>query len=273
MLRLRAASGVNYAISRQGGGQPLLLLHGFTGDHSTWQTVSPALGAKNQLVLLDLPGHGDSDSPACAAAWSMSSVAADLVSLLDALELPQVHLLGYSLGGRLALYLALHYPRRCASLILESASPGIANLKERMARQQSDEQLADKIETRGIAWFVEYWQALPMWASQARLSPQARLAQRKQRLRCHPAGLAGSLRGLGTGAQPSLWEMLPGLQMPTLLIVGALDSKFRQFNAAMSDAIPDARLEIIAGAGHNAHLEKPRQFAGLLAAHLAAASL
>ncbi len=272
MLRLRAASGVNYAISRQGEGQPLLLLHGFTGDHSAWQTVSPALREKNLLVMLDLPGHGGSDSPACATAWSMSSVAADLVGLLDALELPQVHLLGYSLGGRLALYLALHYPRRCASLTLESASPGIANQKERMARQQSDKHLAEQIEARGISWFVEYWQALPMWASQANLPAEVLAAQRKQRLRCHPAGLAGSLRGLGTGAQPSLWESLPGMQMPTLLIVGALDSKFRRINAAMSDAIPDARLAIIPGAGHNAHLEKPRQFAGLLAAHLAESS-
>ncbi len=272
MLRLRAASGVNYAMTRQGEGQPLLLLHGFTGDHSTWQTVSPALREKNQLIMLDLPGHGGSDSPECATAWRMPSVAADLVSLLDALELPRVHLLGYSLGGRLALYLALRYPRRILSLTLESASPGLADEKERMARQQSDKRLAQQIEARGIAWFVEYWQALPMWASQANLPAEVLAAQRNQRLRNNSAGLAGSLRGLGTGAQPSLWESLPGMQMPTLLIVGALDSKFRRINTAMSDAIPDARLAIIAGTGHNTHLEKPRQFAGLLAAHLAASS-
>lgn len=271
-MRLRAASGNNYALSQQGEGPPLLLLHGFTGDRSAWQSVAPALGAKNQLIMPDLPGHGCSDTPECAAAWHMSSVAADLISLLDALELPQIHLLGYSMGGRLALYLALRYPRRCISLTLESASPGIADEKERMARQQSDNQLADHIEARGIAWFAEYWQALTMWASQARLPPQLRLVQRKQRMRCHPAGLAGSLRGMGAGAQPSLWESLPGIQLPTLLIVGALDSKFRRINAAMAKSIPDARLAIIDGAGHNTHLEKPRQFARLLAAHLAESS-
>ncbi|MCY4465027.1 MAG: 2-succinyl-6-hydroxy-2,4-cyclohexadiene-1-carboxylate synthase [Chloroflexi bacterium] len=269
-MRLRAASGNHYAISLPGDGEPLLLLHGFTGDHSAWQSLSPALAAKNQLIMPDLPGHGRSDSPKCAAAWHMSRVAADLISLLDALKLPQVHLLGYSMGGRLALYLALHYPRRFLSLTLESASPGIATEKERMTRQQSDNLLADQIEARGIAWFVEYWGALPMWASQAQLTPHVRLAQRKQRLRCHPAGLAGSLRGMGTGAQPSLWESLPRMQLPVLLIVGELDSKFRRINAAMRDSIPGARLEIINGAGHNTHLEKPGQFARLLAAHLAA---
>lgn len=265
-MRLRAASGVNYAISRQGQGQPLLLLHGFTGDHSSWQGVPPALSAKNQLIMLDLPGHGSSDSPECAAAWHMSSIAADLISLLDALELPQVHLLGYSMGGRLALYLGLRYPRRFLSLTLESASPGLADDAERQVRRRHDEQLADKIEARGIAWFVDFWESLPMWASQANLPAQVLAAQRNQRLRNDPAGLAGSLRGLGTGAQPSLWESLPGMQMPTLLIVGALDSKFRRINAAMSDAIPNARLEIITGAGHNTHLEKPGEFARVVAA-------
>ncbi|MXV93546.1 MAG: 2-succinyl-6-hydroxy-2,4-cyclohexadiene-1-carboxylate synthase [Chloroflexi bacterium] len=272
MLRLRAASGNRYAIRRQGTGEPLLLLHGFTGDHSGWQGVAPTLARKYQLILVDLLGHGGSESPKSTAAWRMSSIATDLVSLLDVLELTQVHLLGYSMGGRLALYLALRYPRRCMSLTLESASPGIADEQQRMARQQSDNQLADKIKTRGIAWFVDYWQSLPMWASQVQLPAQAHLAQRGQRLRCQPVGLAKSLRGMGSGAQPSLWAELPSLQAPTLLVVGGLDDKFRRINAAMQDAIPDAWLEIIGDAGHNAHLEKPGKFTRLLMAHLAAAS-
>ena len=271
-MRLRAVSGNHYVISRQGTGEPLLLLHGFTGDHSTWQGIAPTLAAKHQLIMPDLPGHGGSDTPASAEDWQMSNVAADIISLLDALQLPRVHLLGYSLGGRLALYLALHYPRRFISLTLESASPGIADDEQRLARRQSDNQLADAIESRGIEWFVEYWGALPMWDSQAQLNPQQQLAQRKQRLRCQPAGLAGSLRGMGTGAQPSLWELLPGMQLPTLLIVGAIDSKFRRINAAMHAATPGSRLEIVEGAGHNSHLEKPRTFARLLAAYLAESS-
>lgn len=265
MLRLRAASGVNYAISRLGEGEPLLLLHGFTGDRRTWDGLAPLLPAR-QLIMLDLPGHGDSDSPERSAAWHMSSVAADLISLLDALGLPQVHLLGYSLGGRLALYLALRYPRRILSLTLESASPGLADEGERQVRRRRDEQLADKIEARGIAWFVDFWESLPMWASQANLPADILAAQRNQRLRNDPAGLASSLRGLGTGAQPSLWESLPEIQLPTLLIVGALDSKFRRINATMRDSIPGARLAIIDGAGHNTHLEKPDEFARVVAA-------
>ncbi len=270
MLRLRAASGNHYAIRRLGAGEPLLLLHGFTGDHSSWQGISPSLAAKYQLIMPDLLGHGGSDTPTCAAAWQMPNIAADLISLLDALALERAHWLGYSMGGRLALYLALHDPRRCLSLTLESASPGIADEKQRLARQQSDHRLAEEIEARGIAWFVEHWQALPMWSSQANLPAQARLAQQKQRLRCQPAGLANSLRGMGTGAQASLWGALPTLQIGTLLIVGALDGKFRRINAEMRAAIPGARLEIIPAVGHNTHLEKPSQFTRLLAAHLGA---
>ncbi len=266
-MRLRAASGHVYALSRHGQGQPLLLLHGFSGAGTTWCSIGQQLADSYELLALDLLGHGNSQAPQNSDAYTIQHAASDVISLLDALQLEGVHLLGYSMGGRLAL----EYPQRFVSLTLESASPGIADDEERKARRQRDNRLADDIETRGIPDFVETWESLPLWDSQKRLPAHLLTAQRLGRLRNSKTGLAGSLRGMGTGAQPSLWESLPQLRLPTLLVVGALDSKFRHINAAMAASIPDARLAVIDDAGHNTHLEKPAQFATLLAAHLAAA--
>ena len=133
-----------------------MLLHGFTGDRSTWDGLAPLLPAY-QLIMPDLPAMVTAARPNAPQPGTCPSVAADLISLLDALQLPRVHLLGLFPGGRLALYLALRYPRRFMSLTLESASPGITDDAERQTRRQRDEQLADKIEARGIAWFVDFW--------------------------------------------------------------------------------------------------------------------
>ena len=270
-MRLTAASGHAYALSRRGQGQPLLMLHGFTGDGTTWRSIGEQLAQDYQCIALDLLGHGDSDAPASPQAYAMESAAGDIISLLDALQLERVHLLGYSLGGRLALCLALDYPRRIRSLILESASPGIADKTERETRRQRDNQLAADIEARGIASFVDFWERLPLWESQRDLPAAVLDAQRAQRLRSSETGLAGSLRGIGAGAQPSLWARLPQLQAPSLLVVGALDAKFRRVNAEMAESMPDARLAVIEGAGHNTHLERPAAFAAVVAAHLTAA--
>ena len=159
------------------------------------------------------------------------------------------------MGGRLALYLALRYPGRLRSLILESASPGLADDTERTQRHRRDQALAHRIQAEGIGWFVDYWERLPLWASQAKLSAEILAAQRQQRLGNSALGLANSLRGLGTGAQPNLWPHLPALQLPALLLAGTADDKFRGVNQAMAARLPDARLRLIPSAGHNTHLE------------------
>ena len=194
-----------------------------------------------------------------AIAWRGSRLMSS--TLLDRLAIDRAHMLGYSMGGRLALYLALRYPGRFRRLMLESASPGIADDAARLERRRQDDALADAIEATGIAWFVDYWQGLPLWRTQATLELAVRQAQRRQRLGNDATGLANSLRGMGAGAQPSLWHELPGLRLPTLLLVGELDHKFRAINQAMARLIPDVRLERIPDAGHNTHLERPAEFA------------
>lgn len=258
MTRYRAAnSGHQYNIELRGAGEPLALLHGFSGDAVTWNTVIERLAANYQLIAIDLLGHGASDAPPDVARYRMESVAADLVDLLDQLTALNPRLLGYSMGGRLALFLALQYPERFRALILESASPGLADERLRAERRRQDNQLADEIEANGVGWFVTHWESLPLWQTQ---SDGLIRAQRAQRLRNRPRGLANSLRGMGAGAQPNLWEQLPYFSLPTCLIVGERDDKFRRTNLAMAKALPRSSLSIIPSAGHNTHLETPDAF-------------
>jgi 2-succinyl-6-hydroxy-2,4-cyclohexadiene-1-carboxylate synthase len=139
---------------------------------------------------------------------------------------------------------------------------------ERQARREADEALARRIEEEGVEAFVAFWETLPLFASQARLREETRRELRARRLRNRPEGLAGSLRGMGTGSQPSLWERLGELQPRTLLIAGELDEKFCSINRRMAAAIPGAQLHIAPGAGHTVHLEQPEWYADVVAGSL-----
>jgi 2-succinyl-6-hydroxy-2,4-cyclohexadiene-1-carboxylate synthase len=166
------------------------------------------------------------------------------------------------MGGRIALYSALS-TSFCA-LILESASPGLADPEERSQRRQSDNVLADRIEREGLPAFIDYWQNIPLFASQQSISPAQRAAQCTQRLNNSVTGLANSLRGIGTGVQPALHQRLHELCMPTLLIAGALDSKFCAIAQEMAHEIPASQLAIVPDAGHTVHLERPAHFLSLI---------
>jgi 2-succinyl-6-hydroxy-2,4-cyclohexadiene-1-carboxylate synthase len=238
----------------------LLLLHGFTGSNAGWLPQIAAWGKHFTLIAPDLLGHGQSDVPADATRYSMEHTVADLVAILDALGARKTHVLGYSMGGRVALALAAAHPARVGGLVLESASPGLKNAEERAARVTADEALAARIERDGIEAFVDEWERLPLWASQAGMPAEARARLRAERLRNIPAGLAGSLRGLGTGAQPPLHDALYGLRVPVLCMAGALDHKFVALAEEMVVALPLGELAIVAEAGHAVHLEQPDRF-------------
>jgi 2-succinyl-6-hydroxy-2,4-cyclohexadiene-1-carboxylate synthase len=252
--------GVNYHIQAQGSGTPLVFLHGFTGCAANWQPIIDLLPAQYWTLAIDLLGHGETDSPADAARYSMEHAAADLASLIEMVFNQPVHLVGYSMGGRLALYFAIHYPQWLTRLTLESASPGLADPAEREARCRSDEQLAQRIVQKGITAFVTEWENLPLFASQHNLQEHVRAQLRQQRLQNNPYGLANSLSGMGTGVQPSLWKQLDQITHPTTLIVGSLDHKFGMIARQMSELIHHARLITIPDAGHTVHLEQPTLF-------------
>jgi 2-succinyl-6-hydroxy-2,4-cyclohexadiene-1-carboxylate synthase len=190
----------------------------------------------------------------------MERTVEDLVAILDRLGIERATWLGYSMGGRVALGAAVMAPSRVAALVLEGASPGIADPLERAARVRDDEALAEFVEREGVAAFVERWEALPLFASQTRLPEEVRAAQRRQRLANNLRGLANSLRGVGQGAQPPLLDRLGEVGVPALLLAGAEDAKFRRLAQELAAAMPMAQVAVIADAGHAAHLEQPAAF-------------
>ncbi len=247
-----------------GTGPPVMLLHGFTGTARSWAVHIETLSMEHRVIAPDLLGHAGSDAPADPAAYALERQAAGLRDLLELLDAAPAAVVGYSMGARLALVLALTQPQVVGRLVLESPAPGIADEKDRAARRLADEHLADEIERDGVEAFVERWAAMPIFASQAELPADIRAAQRHERLRHTTVGLAASLRGAGQGAMEPLHDRLSTIDVPTLVIGGALDSTGRERARTVAGGIPGARLEIVEGAGHNPHLEAAATFGRLV---------
>ncbi len=259
MKRMRI-NGVHLNVEVTGKGPYVLAIHGFTGNTTTWAPLAAAAQKEYTIVAVDMLGHGASDAPRDPKRYSMEHCIQDMEALLDRLGAERVHWLGYSMGGRIALSAAIALPQRTSALIAESASPGLATAEEQAARVKDDEKLAERIEQDGIERFVDYWGAIPLFASQSRLSAAVRDRLRAQRLTNTPLGLANSLRGIGTGAQPPVYELLSTLVAPTLWIAGEEDAKFAGIARDMHRLVPGSELRIIAKAGHAAHLEQPGEF-------------
>jgi 2-succinyl-6-hydroxy-2,4-cyclohexadiene-1-carboxylate synthase len=225
----------------------MVLLHGFTQTRQSWRRTIAALGGRYRALAPDLPGHG------LAAERRPASFAACAAYVRAAADGPCV-LVGYSMGGRIALYTALALPGLVQRLVLVGASPGIEDPAEREARRRADDALAERIEAIGITAFAQEWGAQPLFAGQ---DARVAAAAHADRLRNTPEGLAAALRGLGTGVMPSLWDRLGELSMPVSLVAGERDAKFRAIAGRMAPAIPDCRVEVVDGAGHAAQLEQP----------------
>ena len=267
-LDVDVGDGLTIHVEREGSGPTLLLLHGFTGSTITWSTLRETLRDRFELLIVDLPGHGRSSAPADSARYDLRRVADDLVRVLDAVDVARTAVLGYSMGARTSLQLALAHPERVSALILESGSPGIVDPTERAARVTADEALATSIERDGIGAFVDRWEKLPLWASQDKVRPVARARLHAERLAQRPQGLANSLRGAGAGVAPPVTDRLGTITPPVLLVAGALDAKYVALGQMMRERLPDARLEVVADAGHAVHLERPEAFAALVGAFL-----
>ena len=224
-----------------------VLLHGFTQTSRSWDRYIDLLQPEQSIVRVDAPGHANStsvtaDLPTTATMVTQQSGLADYI--------------GYSMGARLALHIALLHPATVRRLVLVSGSPGLRSPDERSARVQADEKLAREIAEIGVGKFVEKWLSGPLFAGLTS-SP----AEIQDRLRNTSAGLASSLRLCGTGTQESLWERLHELTMPVLLVVGSDDDKFRHIGDDMKSTIgANAELTVINNAGHSVHLEQTPRF-------------
>jgi 2-succinyl-6-hydroxy-2,4-cyclohexadiene-1-carboxylate synthase len=246
-LPLTPLDGPLYAeIGGVKGAPRIVFVHGFTQTGRSWIPVAEHFAKHYEVMLVDAPGHGGS-----------TNVRADLRRAADLLSMVggEAHYVGYSMGGRIVLHLALAYPHLARQLVLLSTTAGIADDEERNERIRSDDALATSIETDGLDAFLDRWLAMPMFAG-----IPADAADLDDRKRNTAAGLANSLRLAGTGTQTPLWERLPEIGNPTLILAGERDPKFVALGKQMSMRIgEDATFALVHDAGHAVHIERPVQ--------------
>ena len=236
----------------------LLFLHGFLGSKADWNPTINTLKNDFCCLAVDLPGHG-ATTVADDSLYRIENVALALTELVGELGLSQPQAVGYSMGGRLALYLAVNHADSFRGFVIESASPGLKTAEERQARVEHDEALAQKLMSVNLADFVTDWYNQPIFET---LRNDPRLLEKTVKLRSanNPAGLARSLRHMGTGTQPSLWERLHAIAQPLLLLAGELDTKYTAIQRELADLCPAAQMRIISNCGHNLHLERPAEY-------------
>ncbi len=261
-------NGVNLNVRTVGSGPAVVALHGFAGNVSTWSEFVSEAQKKYTVITIDLLGHGDSDAPAVVSRYQMERTIDDIAAAIHDLGFSQGCWLGYSMGGRVALAAAALLPNVCSSLVIEGASPGLLSPEARARRQRNDEALADLILNEGIEAFTKHWAEQPLFGSQKSVPSDIQDRIRTQRLTSNPTGLANTLRAAGSGVQPPLHKFLPTIKIPVLCIAGEYDKKFTIIGRRMCNKLPNGRLGIVPGAGHAAHLEKPREFNRVVLAFL-----
>src|SRR6266571_2260011 len=253
-----------------GEGTPVTLLHGFTQGVRSWQELISKMPAGWRWVAPDLRGHGDTKIKP-GAPCTMDACTQDLEMLWDQLGIARTHLVGYSMGGRLALHVAVKRPKRLLSLLTIGAHAGLEE-EAREGRRRGDEALAQRIEADGVGAFVNYWSSLPLFAGLERRGPSFVAQLRAERMGNTVAGLAASLRGMGAGVMEPLWNDLPRVGVPSTFVAGQLDHGYVASARRLAAAVPNGRVEIVLRAGHAVHQERPDAFARVLSGHLAAAA-
>ena len=232
------------------------------GSGADWAETISALEERFYCVAPDLPGHGRSLGLP-PEDYTIEGATRTLLDLLDGLEISHAALAGYSMGGRLALYLALRHPEKYSALFLESASPGIEDATERRTRREADEERARRLESGDFETFLADWYRQPLFTSLARHEGLVE-AMIEARSNNDPGELARSLRGIGAGNQPSLWGDLGKLKASAIAVAGALDEKYVGIARRMATLNPRLRTALVPGAGHNVRIEKPEAYLALL---------
>lgn len=239
----------------------IVMLHGFMGRSQDFNELAAAFDDKYYCLAVDLPGHGTTTVSA-PNGFDFQVCAQQLDLFMDSMGIVSGVLYGYSMGARLALHLALSYPDRWTGVILESGSPGLQTEQERELRINCDESLSRQIEAEPLDSFLEKWLAQPLFQSLSESGRRDELL--RTRAKNDPHGLAAALRGMSTGKQPSRWEDLEDLRIPTQLITGRKDFKFSAIGRQMTDMNELISHDSVAEAGHNVHFERPSEFANLV---------
>ena len=235
----------------------VVFLHGFLGSSGDWHDTIAHLSDGCCCIAIDLPGHGrtpcnlDTFDDACD----------HIIKTVASLNRTDVVLVGYSMGGRLALNSVLRSPQSFRMLVLESASPGLSSVEEREARRHHDERIAHELETRPFDEFLDNWYSQPVFAS---LKPEQRQHMKSRRLQNNPMALARVLRACSVGRQPPLWDRLPELTVPLRVVAGEKDNKYVDIAGQIGTTGSDVQVAISPGCGHNTHFESAEYFARLL---------
>ena len=268
MILEREDVKLNYFVS--GNGPPVTLLHGFTQSGRSWRELISRMPDGWKWIVPDLRGHGETHTRH-GAPCSMEACTEDLEMLWDELGVERTHLVGYSMGGRLALHVAARRGQAVLSLLTIGAHAGLDE-DAREGRRRGDEALAERIEKDGIEAFVNYWGALPLFAGLERRGPAYVAQVRAERLQNHAAGLACSLRGMGAGEMEPLWDDLAHVTFQCTFVAGQLDHGYVASARRLAATVPDGHCEVVLRAGHAVHQERPDAFARVLGNHLAAAT-
>ncbi len=240
----------------------IVALHGFTGSGADFDPLRPLLPAQTELIAPDFPGHGHKAHQRRASEYALESHLQLISEAVGPAE--PVTLLGYSMGGRLALHWSVAHPERVRRLILIGASPGLPEPAQRDERRLADADLANFIRTQGLPAFFKYWYNQTFFASLMALPPERLDPILSRRAENQPEALALSLENVGTGTLPSLWHRLKELRMPIDIVTGKHDVKFTRVAHEMGAHLPKARLSVVEHAGHAVHLEQPADLAMLL---------
>lgn len=234
----------------------LCFLHGFMGSTAEWAPIVEALETEAFCLMVDLPGHGRSvDRPAYE--YTMEGATQALADVLDEVGIDRASMIGYSMGGRVALYFSVHHPARVERLVLESASPGLKTEEARAERRALDAERAECIQ-QDLPGFLQDWYRKPLFASLAHHRLVETMVERRQDN--DPEELARVLEGLGPGRQPSLWGELETVRASALVMTGALDEKYEAITGETAQELPKARRVLVPEAGHNVHAERPQAY-------------
>ena len=238
---------------------PIIFLHGFMGRGEDWRAVCEMLAGDFYCLAPDLPGHGENTKLPLDAPIIFNDLAKGVLTLLDVYALPLAALVGYSMGGRVALHTIIKHPARFRALVLESASPGLKEEKERQERLEIDGMRAKNILQNGLPSFLEKWYQAEVFASlQSR--PKILDSIKTARRQNEAAWMAKIIIDLSPGQQQPLWEELPNLALPSLILAGELDEKYSQIATKTAGAVVNAQLQLIPETGHNIHTEEAGVF-------------
>ena len=255
--------------STNGSKTPVVFLHGFTGSSFDWEFFFDKFSDEFEAITIDLLGHGKTSSPKILNNYSVQSQIKFLNKILTKLNIEKPIIVGYSMGGRLALSYLLSFPNNVNSIVLESTSFGLKTKAEREERINSDKILANKIKNSSIEEFIESWMSIPLFSSQNKLPLLIRKEQIENKIRTNNViGLTNSLLGFGTGNMNNYFNELKKVKIEVLLITGSLDSKFTEIAIDANNLFPNSDHSIVGDAGHNVHLEKPEEFLKLLSSFL-----